>query len=264
MGLKGRTVAIKLKTPEQIERMRKAGRVVRRGLDRLGEMICPGITTEELNAEAEQLTLEEGGECLFKGVPGHGGPFPAAICVSLNEQVVHGIPSQRKICSGDIVSVDFGVKLRDWCGDAAETFIVGDVSEKARRLVEVTRNSLAMAMEMTRPGEKWSHIAAAMQNYIESEGFSVVREFVGHGIGAEMHEDPKVPNFASRELEARDIVLGEGMVLAVEPMVNMGSSAVEYAADGWTVLTKDRLPSAHFEHTIAVTADGVDVLTDGR
>ena len=257
-------MAIRLKTPEQIERMRRAGRIVRQALDRLEEMIRPGVTTEELNAESERITLESGAECLFKGVPGRGGPFPASICASLNEQVVHGIPGRRRIQDGDIVSIDFGVRLDGWCGDAAMTYIVGQVSQKTRHLVEVTRNSLVLAVEMMRPGEKWSRIAGVMQGYVETEGFSVVREFVGHGIGVDMHEDPKVPNFVSRELLARDIVLAEGMVLAVEPMVNMGSPAVEYAADGWTVLTRDGKPSAHFEHTVAVTAKGATVLTDGR
>ena len=259
-------VAIKLKTSEQIDSMRKAGRIVRLVLDRLGEMIAPGVTTEELNAEAHGLCESRGAECLFKGVPGRrgAGPFPGAVCVSLNEQVVHGIPSKRAIADGDIVSVDFGVRLNDWCADAAMTFIVGNVDRKVRRLVEVTRNSLAIAIEMARPGEKWSNVARAMQGYIEGEGFSVVREFVGHGIGSEMHEEPQIPNFVSRELLAGDIELREGMTLAVEPMVNIGSPAVEYSADGWTVRTKDRMPSAHFEETLAVTACGVDVLTDGR
>ncbi len=254
-------MTIRLKTPEQIEKMRQAGRVVRRVLERLGEMIRPGITTEELDAEAERITRDSGGECLFKGVPGPGGPFPASICASLNEQVVHGIPDDRKVRSGEIVSIDFGVKLAGWCGDAAETYIVGDVPETTRRLVEVTKNALAMAVEMVRPGEKWSQVAGAMQHYVESEGFSVVREFVGHGIGREMHEPPKLPNFVSRELTSRDIELAEGMVLAIEPMVNMGSPAVEYARDRWAVLTCDGLPSAHFEHSVAVTADGAKVLT---
>lgn len=257
-------MAIKLKTPEQIEQMRQAGRLVNQVLDHLEEMIRPGITTEELDAQAGRLIVASHADGLFKGVPGRGGPFPGNICASLNEEVVHGIPTDREICSGDIVSIDFGVKLNGWCGDAARTFIVGEVPEATRRLVEVTRNSLAMAVKMVRPGEKWSYVAAAMQAYVESEGFSVVREFVGHGIGQEMWEDPKVPNFVSRALEARDIVLSEGMVLAIEPMVNAGTHAVEYAPDGWTVRTKDRKCSAHFEHSIAITADGADVLTDGQ
>jgi methionyl aminopeptidase len=259
-------VAIKLKTPEQIEKMRQAGRLVHEVLRRLGEMVAPGVTTLELDREAERLTLQAGATCLFKGVPGKygAGPFPGAICVSINEQVVHGIPSRRPVRDGDIVSIDFGVKLDGWCGDAADTFIVGEVPDGVRRLVGVTRNSLAIVFEMARAGEKWSTVARAMQDYIEGEGFSVVREFVGHGIGTEMHEEPKVPNFVSPELEARDIALQQGMVLAVEPMVNMGSPKVELAADRWTVVTRDRKPSAHYEHSIAISADGVDVLTDGR
>ncbi len=253
-----------LKTEQQIERMRSAGRLVRQVLNRLGEMIAPGITTEEMNVEAERMCRAGGAEPLFKGVPGRGkaGPFPGSICCSLNDEVVHGIPSpQRTIREGDIVSVDFGVKLAGWCGDAAETFICGDVPENVRRLVDVTRQTLAIAVEMVRPGMGWSTIAAAMQSYVEAEGFSVVREFVGHGIGSTMWEEPKVPNFVSPELRAKDILLAEGMVLAIEPMVNLGSADVQVAGDGWTVVTRDGSPSAHFEHMLAVTPAGVDVLT---
>jgi len=259
-------MAIKRKSAEQIERMREAGRIVRLVLDRLGEIIAPGVTTKDLDAEAETLCHQGGGTCLFKGVPGRGsaGPFPGAICASINEQVVHGIPSpQCRIRDGDIVSVDFGVRLDGWCADAAETYIVGAVPETVRHLVDVTRNALALVKEMIRPGRKWSQLAGAVQGYVEEEGFSVVREFVGHGIGSQMHEDPKIPNFVSEELLARDIVLADGMVLAVEPMVNMGQAGVEVGPDGWTAVTKDRLPSAHFEDTLAVTAQGVDVLTAG-
>lgn len=259
-------MAIKLKTPEQIEKMRRAGRLVHEVLQRLGERIVPGVTTRALDEEAERFCLSAGARCLFKGVPGrHGaGPFPGATCVSINEQVVHGIPSDRRVRAGDIVSVDFGAKLDGWCGDAADTFVVGDVSDDVRRLVGVTRNSLSIVLEMARPGERWSNVARAVQGYVEGEGFSIVREFVGHGIGREMHEEPKIPNFVSPELEANDIVLREGMVLAVEPMVNLGLPGVELGADRWTVLTRDRRPSAHYEHSIAITANGADVLTDGR
>jgi len=259
-------VAIRLKSPEQIEKMRRSGRLVHDVLEHLRSMVVPGVTTQELNDEAERLCLQAGAQCLFKGVPGrHGaGPFPGAVCISINEQVVHGIPSARRVVAGDIVSVDFGVRLDGWCGDAADTFPVGDVAPGVRRLVDVTRTALAIVLEMARPGQRWSHIARAMQEYVEGEGFAIVREFVGHGIGRDMHEEPKVPNFVSPELEARDIFLREGMVLAVEPMVNLGSPAVEYAPDRWTVLTKDRRPSAHYEHTIAIRSSGADVLTDGR
>jgi len=256
---------VRLKTSEEIEKMRSAGRIVRRVLDRLGEMVSPGVTTEELDREAERICREHGAVCLFKGVPGRGGagPFPGNICASINDEVVHGIPSQRAVRSGDIVSIDFGVKLDGWCGDAAETFLVGQAEPEIRRLVSVTRNCLALAISMIRPGGAWSAVAAAMQEYVESEGFSVVREFVGHGIGQEMHEDPKVPNFVSSELKVSDIALTPGLVMAIEPMVNLGGPGVQYAADGWTVVTRDGKASAHFEHTVAVTADGATILTDG-
>ncbi len=256
-------VAIQLKTPEEIEKMRRAGSIVRRVLERLGRMVAPGVTTEELDVEAERMCLEDGGQCLFKGVvvSPEAGPFPGSICASINEEVVHGVPSDRRIRDGVIVSVDFGVELDGWCGDAAETYICGEVPERVRRLVDVTRNSLAIAERMCRAGEKWSNVAGAMQAYVEGEGFSVVREFVGHGIGRKMHEEPKIQNFVSRELLARDIVLKEGMVIAVEPMVNMGTEACRHSRQRWPVVTRDRKPSAHFENTMAITADGVDVLT---
>lgn len=258
-------MAIRLKTAQQIEKMRRAGRIVRQVLDRLGKLAAPGVTTKQLDDEAERLCIEAGAECLFKGVPGRGmaGPFPGSICASLNEEVVHGIPGSRAVKDGDIVSIDFGVRLDGWCGDSANTFIVGQVSPKVKHLVDVTKNSLELAIRMCRPGEKWSNVARAMQKYVEDEGFSVVREFVGHGIGSEMHEDPKVPNFVSRELEARDILLRPGLVLAIEPMVNLGSPRVAYGEDGWTVVTQDGLPSAHFEHTVAITEHGCEILTDG-
>lgn len=256
-------VAIRLKTREQIEQMRLACRLVRQVLDRIAGLIAPGVKTEQLDREAEKMCLDAGAECLFKGVPGRGGvgPFPAAICASVNEELVHGIPGNRVIREGDIISIDFGVRINGWCGDSAETFIVGEVPQDVRRLVDTTRKVLEMAIDAMQPGKRWSKIAMAMQQYVEQQGFAVVREFVGHGIGQEMWEDPKVPNFLSRELESRDIVLEPGLVLAVEPMVNMGMAAVEYAPDGWTVRTRDRLPSAHFEHVVAVTTTGVEVLT---
>lgn len=258
-------MAIRLKTPAQIERMRRAGQIVRKVLNRIGEIIAPGVTTQDLDDEAQKLCHQLGGTCLFKGVPGRPGPFPGNICASLNDEVVHGIPSSKRVIrDGDIVSIDFGVLLDGWCGDAAETFVIGKAEPRIGHLVDVTRNSLEMAVRMCRPGEKWSTIARAMQEYVEGEGFSVVREFVGHGIGQEMHEDPKVPNFLSRELVARDIPLTPGLVLAVEPMVNLGRAGVAYAPDGWTVVTSDGKPSAHFEHTVAITKNGVEVLTDGH
>ena len=259
-------MAIRLKTAGEIEKMRRAGRVVRSVLDRVAQMALPGAATRDFEAEARRLTQAAGAEALFLNVPSRSGagPYPAYLCVSVNEELVHGIPGERVIRDGDIVSVDFGVRLEGWCADAAETFLVGQVSPEVRRLVEVTRNVLAKACSMCRPCQKWSRVARQMQAYVEGEGFSVVRKFVGHGIGETMWEPPQVPNFVSPELEARDILLREGLVLAVEPMVNMGSPEVEEGPDGWTVLTRDRLPAAHFEHTLAVRPGGCEILTDGR
>ena len=256
-------MAIKLKSEREIRLMRQAGTVVYRVLERLGRRIAPGVTTAELDAEAQQLTEQMGAEALFKGVPGQGGPFPGTICASINEQVLHGIPSDRAIRRGDVVSIDYGCRLDGYCGDAAATFVAEEADPQLRKLVSVTRRMLEMAIELARPGLLWSEIAAAMQKYVEGEGFSVVREFVGHGIGREMHEDPKVPNFVSNELRMRDILLEEGLVIAVEPMVAMGNADVVVEDDGWTVVTRDGKPSAHFEHTMAIMADGVQVLTQG-
>lgn len=244
--------------------MRRAGLVVYQVLARLESMIAPGVSTAELDRAAEQLTLDMGAEPLFKGVPGRGGPFPGTICASINEEVVHGIPSdERKLQSGEIISIDYGCRLDGYCGDAAATFPVGEVAPRCQKLLDVTRRSLEIAIETARPEMLWSQVARKMQQYVESNGFQLVREFVGHGIGKEMHEDPKVPNFVSRELLARDFVLREGVVIAVEPMVTMGSHEVMILRDGWTVVTVDGQPSAHFEHTLAVTGRGVQVLTQG-
>jgi methionyl aminopeptidase len=257
-------MAIKLRTRREIELIRNAGSIVADVLSKLQEISKPGVTTGYLNSIASQMTAEAGAEALFKGVRGPYGtkPFPGAICTSINEQVVHGIPSESVVLrDGDILSIDFGVKLAGYCGDAAITICIGEVPQHKRRLVEVTRRALEIAIENASPGEKWSTIAAQMQNYVESAGFAIVKEFVGHGIGTRMHEEPKVPNFVSEELLANDIVLTEGMVLAVEPMVNAGTADVQTLKDGWTVVTKDGKCSAHFEHTIAITKNGCEVLT---
>ena len=257
-------MAIELKSKREIELIRRAGAVCHDVLGRLGEMVGVGVTTAELDAEAERMTAKLGATALFKGVPGPAGPFPDTICASINEEVVHGIPSDRKIGDGDVVSIDYGCRLDGYCGDAAETFMVGDVAPGVRLLVAAARQALDIAIEESGPGVLWSSVAGAMQKHVEGEGFSVIRQFVGHGIGKEMHEEPKVPNFVSRELLARDILLEEGLVIAVEPMVAMGSPAVAIdKQDGWTVRTTDGGPAGHFEHTLAVTADGVSVLTDG-
>jgi len=244
--------------------MRRAGAVVANVLSQLKEMAEPGMTTARLDTIALQMAVEAGAEALFKGVrsPVSNTPFPGAICASINEQVVHGIPSKHtKLREGDILSVDFGVRLNGYCGDAAITVPVGDVSEDKRRLLNVTEHVLGLAIEKSTPSVRWSQVAAEMQHYAESAGFSVVRDFVGHGIGREMHEEPKVPNFVSRELLDDDIVLTEGMVLAVEPMINAGSCAVRTLKNGWTVVTRDGKCSAHFEHTIVIVDGGCKILT---
>jgi len=257
-------MAITLRSIREIELMRRAGVVVAYVLSKLKENAEPGVTTARLDKIAAQMAADAGVEALFKGVhsPHASMPFPGAICASVNEQVVHGIPSENtKLKEGDILSIDFGVRLEGYCADAAITIGIGEVSQDNRRLMEVTKQVLCMAIAEARPAVKWSEIAGQMQRCAESAGFSVVREFVGHGIGRKMHEEPRVPNFVSDELLANDIVLTEGMVLAVEPMINAGSSAVRTLKNGWTVVTKDGKCSAHFEHTIAIVENGCQVLT---
>jgi methionyl aminopeptidase len=257
-------MAITLRSSREIELMRKAGVVVADVLLKLQEMARAGVSTAELDDVAAKMTAQAEAQALFKGVrnPGAKKPFPGVICASINEQVVHGIPSNNvKLKEGDILSIDFGVRLHGYCGDAAVTVAIGEVPEEKRRLMDITRQTLETAINRAAPGVRWSSIAGEMQRLAESAGFSVVREFVGHGIGTEMHEDPRVPNFVSEELLADDIVLAEGMVLAVEPMINSGTKDVRTLKDGWTVVTKDGKCSAHFEHTIAITSDGCEVLT---
>jgi methionyl aminopeptidase len=244
--------------------MRKAGAVVADVLLKLKEIAEPGITTAWLDRVALQMAAEAGADALFKGVrsPVARIPFPGAICASINEQVVHGIPSEdAKLKNGDILSIDFGVRLNGYCADAAITIAIGGISEDRRKLMTTTKRVLDIAIEKSTPAVRWSQVAAEMQRCAESAGFSVVKDFVGHGIGRQMHEEPRVPNFVSNELLANDIVLAEGMVLAVEPMINAGSSAVRTLKNGWTVVTRDGKSSAHFEHTIVILENGCEVLT---
>jgi methionyl aminopeptidase len=257
-------MAIKLRSRREIELLRNAGKVVAEVLLKLQEVARPGVSTAELDRIAEEITVSRGGVALFKGVksPYAKRPFPGVICASINEQVVHGIPFEDvRLKNGDIISVDYGIRLGGYCGDAAVTIPIGKVSPAAQKLLNVTKGVLDLAISMCAPGLKWSQIAAQMQKYAESNGFSVVRDFVGHGIGTEMHEDPRVPNFASAELRSHDIILAEGMILAIEPMINAGSMHVKMLSDGWTVVTRDGKCSAHFEHTVAITANGCEVLT---
>lgn len=257
---------VRLKTPEQIEKMRAAGRVVRKVHDRVAELCKPGITTRELDEEGQRVIDENGAVGLFKNYPHpSGGPsFPGTLCISVNEELVHGIGSDRQIKDGDVVGIDCGVWLDGWCGDAANTILVGDVKDDVKRMCEATKRCLEIAIENVRPGRKWSQIARMMQKYAEHRGYGVVREFVGHGIGEEMHEKPSVPNYCNLETQRHDIDLREGMVLAIEPMLTLGKHHVKTLGDHWTVVTKDGKASAHYEHTVAITRNGADVLTDGH
>ncbi len=238
----------------ELERLARVNALVARVLAELSAMIAPGVTTAEVDALAEQRLREAGAEPAFKGY--HG--FPATICASVNEQVVHGFPSSRKLVAGDIVSVDLGAKMDGFYGDSAVTVPVGQVGPDAAKLLEVTRQSLHEALAVVKAGARLSDIGAAVQRHVEANGFSVVREFVGHGIGSKLHEEPQIPNYGT---PGRGPRLAEGMVLAIEPMVNFGQPGVKVLSDGWTAVTKDGSLSAHFEHTVAVTADGCRVLT---
>ncbi|MBC8482058.1 MAG: type I methionyl aminopeptidase [Planctomycetes bacterium] len=257
-------MAIILKSQREIELMRRAGSVVAGVLSKIKEIAEPGMTTGYLNKVAEDMSAEAGAETLFKGVksPYARIPFPGAICASVNDQIVHGIPSEElQLKNGDLLSVDFGVMLDGYCGDSAVTIGIGDVSTEDQMLMDVTKETLGIAIECLRPGVKWSQIAAKMQRHAEKAGFGVVTEYVGHGIGREMHEDPTVPNFVSADLLRNDILITEGMVLAVEPMINAGTGRTRTLSDGWTVVTADGKKSAHFEHTIAINKNGCEVLT---
>jgi methionyl aminopeptidase len=243
------------KSPSEIETMKEAGRITARALRLVGEAVRPGVSTGELDQVAEQAIREEGAIPAFKGY--HG--FPATICASVNHEVVHGIPSlSRRLCEGDAVSVDVGAVIEGFYGDSARTFPVGRISEDARALLDATLASLESGIGMCIPGNRLYDISAAVQRVAEGAGFSVVREYVGHGIGREMHEEPQVPNFGT---EGKGPLLETGMVFAIEPMINFGKAAVRSLDDGWTVVTEDGEMSAHFEHTVAVTDDGPLVLT---
>jgi methionyl aminopeptidase len=246
---------IKIKTEKEIELVRGACRIVAALMKELKKYIQPGISTEQLDKETERLLKELGAGSAFKGYRG----YPANICTSVNEQVVHGIPGKRRLKEGDIIGLDVGAKLNGYYGDVAWTFPVGKIPEKTRRLLKVGRNALSAGIAEAREGKHLSDISSAIQSNIECFGYSVVRKFVGHGIGEQMHEDPEIPNFGKAGLGP---VLKAGMVLAIEPMLNEGDADVEILADKWTAVTKDRKLSAHFEHTICVTRKKAEVLTD--
>ena len=256
-----------LKSAREIDRMRKAGLYVWHALQIAEKIIRPGISTGEIDARIEQFYNDHHVIPLFKGVPGEV-PFPAVTCISVNEQVVHGIPGNRVLLEGDIVGIDTGCKVLDtgssskgWCGDSARTFAVGEIAAVQRRLMNVTEGMLNIAIAEMGTAKYWSAVARKMQILAHSNGFSVIDELVGHGIGREMHESPQVPNYVSPKTQKNDFNLVPGIVLAVEPMVNVGTKNIRTLRDHWTIVTADRKPSAHFEHTLALTSSGVRVLT---
>jgi methionyl aminopeptidase len=243
------------RSAEELKRMRAAGRLVGEVLTELASLVAPGVTTADLDDLAEKRIRKAGATPAFKGY--HG--YPATICASINDEVIHGIPSGRRLLNeGDVISIDVGASLDGYFGDSAITLAVGQVSEEAARLLRVTDESLYKAIDAVKLGGRVSDIGHAVQKHVEAYGFSIVREFVGHGIGQKMHEEPQVPNYGE---PGRGPRLTEGMVLAIEPMVNAGKAAVKVLADGWTAVTRDGSLSAHFEHTVAVTADGPWILT---
>jgi methionyl aminopeptidase len=249
-----------LKSPREIGLMRQAGLLVAEALRLCRNIAKPGVKTVEIDQAVEDLYTSRGAVPLFKGYPGKV-PFPAVTCLSLNEQVVHGIPGQRVIREGDLLKIDTACKLNGWCADAAITLPMGEVSPAKKRLLAVAEEVLRLAIvEMSRR-RMWSEVALAMQRVAESAGYSVVTAYVGHGIGRIMHEAPQVPNFVDKEIKKHDFRLEEGLVLAVEPMVNMGKAGTNVLRDQWTVVTRDGLPSVHVEHTLAITAQGVYVVT---
>jgi methionyl aminopeptidase len=250
---------ILLKSPEEIALIRKASKIVAEVLDELVAAVKPGIATDELDRMAEELTYRKGARPAFKGYKPGDVAYPKALCVSVNEEIVHGIPSGRRLKSGDIVGLDFGVVYRGYYGDAARTVPVGKVTPRAALLLRITREALYAGIERARVGNRISDIARAVQQTAEGAGFSVVTDFAGHGIGRSLHEDPQVPNYVRCGMP--NPRLQEGMALAIEPMINEGVPDLRILGDGWTAVTADGKLSAHFEHSIAITASGPEVLS---
>jgi methionyl aminopeptidase len=242
------------KTPREIDIMREAGRIVALTHQELKKHIRPGITTKELDVIAEQFIRKQSAIPSFKGYNG----FRGSICASVNNELVHGIPGDRVLNNGDIISIDIGAKYNGYHGDSAWTYPVGEIDENSKRLLEVTEESLYLGLKEAKPGERLSNVSHAIQTYVEANGFSIVREYVGHGVGQDLHEDPQIPHYGPPNKGPR---LKPGMVLAIEPMVNAGSRYVKTLADDWTVVTVDGKMCAHFEHTIAITETGFEILT---
>jgi len=241
--------------------MRQAGLLVWEAHQIVREMAVPGVATLAIDREVESFFDGHKAEPLFKGYPGKKGPFPSVTCISVNEQVVHGIPAARELKVGDVVSVDTGCRIGGWCGDSAWTYPIGDVSKAAKKILEVGEASLELAISKFGACEKWSDVAAAISGYVHENGCSVVESLVGHGVGREMHEAPQVPNFVNEKTLREDFLLRPGLVLAIEPMVNAGGPKVECLDDGWTITTSDATWSVHFEHTVALTSGGPIRLT---
>lgn len=246
---------IPLKSKEELEMIKLSGKILARVMKKIWEFIKPGITTAEIDKFAEELILSEGALPAFKGYKG----FPASVCTSVNEEIVHGIPGERRLKEGDIIGLDLGINYKNYFSDAAVTLAIGRVSSEVKKLIEVTKESLSEGIRQAKVNNCLSDISSSIQDYVEKNGFSVVRQFVGHGIGLSLHEEPEIPNFGKAHLGP---VLKSGMVLAIEPMVNMGTWESEILENGWTAVTKDRLPSAHFEHTVAITEGGPEILTN--
>lgn len=247
---------IRYKSESEIEAIRHGGRILRQALDLVTRHCVPGVRTQELDQMAEQYIRDQGGKPSFKGYRG----FPGSLCISVNEEVVHGIPGRRKVRQGDLVSVDCGVTWEGFVADSATTIAVGEVEPELQKLMDVTREALFLGIDQARPGRFIRDISKAVQDHVEKHGFTVVRDLVGHGVGYSVHEEPQVPNFAGPRKGPKIL---PGLVIAIEPMVNVGTSDVVMLEDGWTIVTRDRLPSAHFEHTIAVTENGPRILTNG-
>lgn len=248
------------KSPAQIEKMRKAGLIVWEAHQAAARLVEPGVTTARINEAVEKVIASRNAIPLFKGVPGKV-PFPAGTCISVNDEVVHGIPGPRRLKEGDVVSIDIGVKLDGWCGDAAVTHPVGEISETSKRLLKVTEETLRLAIQQMAIKSRWSQVAEKMERYVHGEGFAVIEELVGHGIGEDLWEKPQVPNYATGH--SGDFKLRPGMVLAVEPMISATTKAVKVLPDHWTYVTTDGGYVAHFEHTLALTDKGVRALTAG-
>lgn len=251
---------ITLKTPSEVKKMRVSGKVVAEILQILREEIRPGVTTGRLNSIAENEAKKRNARTVFKNYPHPRGkrPFPGAICASVNEEVVHGIPGSRLLQEGDLISIDFGVMVDGFAGDAAITVAVGEVEPEVKHLIRITEEALMIGIEQARQGNRLGYVSNAIQTYVEQAGFSVVRDYVGHGIGRNMHEDPPIPNYGKAE---RGPVLKAGMALAIEPMVNLGTYSVYTKGDEWTVVTRDGKHSAHFEHSIVIGDQGPEILT---